>query len=157
MTARDIVYGKLDERDIAQTKAMIEAYLRWIGIDLGFQDIEDELAHFPEKYKEPEGAFFVARDGDEVVGCVGMKPLGDGACEMKRLYVGDDHKGLGIGKRLVEIILAEAKAKGYTRMRLDTLRRMERALGLYRAFGFREIGQYVENPIEDAVFMERPL
>jgi len=157
MMGGDISYGKLHEQDIEQTKSIIEAYVKCIGIDLYFQNIDDELERFPEKYKEPDGAFFVAKDKDKVVGCIGMKSLGDGVCEMKRLYVSDEYKGFGIGKHLIEIILREANEKGYERMRLDTLRRLGKALGMYRAFGFKEIEQYVENPFEDAVFMEKTL
>ena len=148
---------KLSENTIEEAKGLIREYLDWINVDLGFQHVDEELAHFPEKYREPEGAFLVAREGDKVVGCVGIKKIGDGTCEMKRFFVKDGYKGRGIGKRLVDEIIKEAKCRGYSRMRLDSLKRMDRALILYRKFGFEAIGQYVENPIEDAVFLEKKL
>lgn len=154
---KKIRFEKLTEEDIGQTKSLIREYLRWIDIDLCFQNIEEEMEHFPIKYSEPEGAFYVAKDGNRVVGCVGIKKIGKDTCEMKRLFVNDEYKGLGIGKRLIEIIIEEAKEKRYAKMRLDTLKRMDRAYKIYKAFGFKEIKQYVENPIEDAIFMEKTL
>jgi GNAT superfamily N-acetyltransferase len=152
-----ITIEKLSEDRVEAAKGLIRKYLDWIEVDLCFQHVEEEMERFPEKYKEPDGAFFVAMDGERAVGCVGLKKIGDRICEMKRLFVLDDYKGRGIGKKLVEAILREAENKGYSRMRLDTLRRMDKAFTLYRNFGFREIGQYVENPIEDAVFLEKVL
>jgi carbonic anhydrase len=76
---------------------------------------------------------------------------------MKRLFVKDEYKGQGIGKGLADAIVREAKNKGYSRMRLDSLKRMGTAVALYKKLGFKEIGQYVENPIDDAVFLEKEL
>jgi len=148
---------KLAASDVEGAKELIREYLRWIAVDLSFQGVDNELAGFPAAYAEPEGSFFLARARGEIAGCVGMKKLGDGICEMKRLFVRDRFKGEGIGAALVERLVEEARAKGYARMRLDTLRRMEAAIGLYRKLGFREIGQYVENPIPGALFMEKDL
>jgi len=153
----DFVIEKISHRDVDCVKGLIREYLRWIAVDLSFQRVEDELAGFPATYAEPEGSFFIARALGEIAGCVGMKRIGDGTCEMKRLFVRDRFKGEGIGAALVERLVEEARAKGYARMRLDTLRKMEAAIGLYRKLGFREIGQYVENPIPGALFMEKDL
>ncbi|HAP54435.1 MAG TPA: GNAT family N-acetyltransferase [Spirochaetaceae bacterium] len=152
-----ITIEKLSEDRVEAAKGLIREYLGWIQVDLCFQHVDEELERFPEKYKEPDGAFFIARDGERAVGCVGLKKLDDRICEMKRLFVLDEYKGRGVGKRLVEAIIREAENKGYLRMRLDTLKRMDKALRLYRTFGFKEIAQYVENPIEDAVFLEKEL
>jgi ribosomal protein S18 acetylase RimI-like enzyme len=148
---------KLSNTTIEGAKGLIREYLDWINVDLYFQHVDEELEHFPDKYKEPEGTFLVALDGALVIGCVGIKKISDGICEMKRLFVKDQYKGRGIGKRLADEIILEAKRKGYSHMRLDSLKRMDKALALYRKLGFKEIGQYVENPIEDAVFMEKEL
>jgi len=155
--SKHIHIQKLQKADIGATKELIEEYIRRTNVDLCFQNIEKELATFPDIYREPEGAFLVAKDKGAIAGCVGMKKIGDGICEMKRLYVKDAYKGMGIGKALVRSIIEEARRKGYLKMRLDTLKKMERARRLYNECGFYEIAQYVENPIEDALFMEKDL
>lgn len=152
-----IVIEELKAHDIQAVKALIQEYIEWMNIDMSFQDIEEELAGFPRKYEPPSGVFLVAKDGDQVVGCVGIKKIGDGICEMKRLFVKDTYRGEKIGYALVERIILEAERKRYSKMRLDTLRRMKSAINLYIKSGFHEIGQYVVNPIEDAIFMERDL
>lgn len=152
-----IVVRKMEAPDVGKTKELIQEYVDWTNLDLRFQNIDDEMAHFPRKYEEPEGAFFVAVDDDRVIGCVGLKKIGEKVCEMKRLFVKDEYKGLGVGKRLIETAIEEARVKKYEKMRLDTLKRMDRALELYKRYGFNEIRQYVENPMEDAVFLEKDL
>jgi N-acetylglutamate synthase-like GNAT family acetyltransferase len=152
-----VEYEKLQDRDIEKAKSLIREYITWLNIDLSFQDIDTEMDSFPEKYREPEGSFIVARDGEALVGCVGLKKLETGICEMKRLFVSDTHKSRGVGKRLVESILEEAKAKGYRKMRLDTLSRMQSAISLYTKFGFHPIDSYVFNPEEDVLYLEKEL
>lgn len=153
----EVEISRLAESEVPAARALVAEYVRSLGVDLGFQGIEAELADFPARYAEPEGAFLVARAGGAIVGCVGMKRLGEGVCEMKRLYVADAFKGRGVGRSLVAAVLGAARGKGYRIMRLDTLRDMNAALGLYRSCGFREIGSYVYNPLEGAVYMEKEL
>ena len=148
---------KLGPPDIDAVKAVIQQYLVWLGIDLSFQNIDEELADFPGKYREPEGVFLVAKDGDRVVGCVGLRRIEPGICEMKRLFVVDSCKGRGLGDSLVREIIRYAKSMGYAKMRLDTLSTMGAAQNLYRRLGFVEISQYTVNPIPGAVFMEKDL
>lgn len=155
--AKNIIIHTLDAQDIGSAKEIIQEYLHWIGVDLSFQHIEDELANFPDLYQEPEGAFLMAKVGQQFAGCVGLKKIDEHVCEMKRLFVREEFRTLGIGKALVERILAEAKELEYTAIRLDTLSWMKGAVGLYRKFGFVEIGQYVENPLPGAIFMEKLL
>ena len=148
---------KIKQSDIENTKELIKEYLTWIENDLSFQQIDKELATFPEKYEEPGGSFFIAKDGDTIVGCIGLRKIQNEVCEMKRLYIKDKYKGIGLGKELIITIIEEAKKKGYRKMRLDTLPKMKAALKLYKEFGFYQIEQYIENPIDGAVFMEKIL
>ena len=80
-----------------------------------------------------------------------------GICEMKRLYLRESWRGGGIGRRLAEDCLAFACDAGYAKMRLDTERRLETAIRMYGKLGFREIGRYHENPMEDMLYLEKEL
>ena len=124
---------------------------------LGMQNFEAEVAALPGGYAPPRGALMLAAYSGAPAGCVALKDLGGGACEMKRLYVRPEYRGLELGRALVEAIIRKARALEYRRMRLDTLPAMGRAQGLYRSFGFREIAPYCESPVGDAVYMELSL
>ena len=124
---------------------------------LSFQNFEAELDSLPGSYSPPQGSLLLATYAGVPVGCVALKRLGDDTCEMKRLYVRGEYRGMKLGRSLVEAIIRKARALGYRRMRLDTLPSMGRAQALYRSFGFREISPYCESPVGDAVYMELSL
>jgi ribosomal protein S18 acetylase RimI-like enzyme len=155
---KNIVYKKLEtSEEILGAKKLIVEYIQWLNHDLSFQNIDDELNHFPEKYKEPEGTFFIAKENHKIIGCIGVKKLENKICEMKRLFVQDNYKGNGIGKKLVELIIAEAKAIHYEKIRLDTLDTMEAALSIYYKNNFYEIEPYYNNPADGVVYLEKVL
>jgi len=153
-----IIYKKLETEDeIIKTKELILKYITWLNQDLTFQNIDEELVNFPEKYEEPLGSFIIAKENENVIGCVGLKNLDNKICEMKRLYVLDNYKGQGIGKILTRKIIEEAKLKNYEIMRLDTLNTMEAALKIYFTSGFYKINPYYNNPHEDVIYLEKIL
>ena len=152
------IYKKLETEDeILGAKNLIIEYLEWLNQDLSFQNIEDELNGFPEKYKEPEGSFIIAKENENVIGCVGIRNIGNKICEMKRLFVNKNYKGLGIGKKLVGKIIDDAVIKNYEIMRLDTLNTMEAALDIYFKNGFYVIEPYYNNPYNNVIYLEKKL
>ncbi len=148
---------------------LFREYAATLPIDLSFQGFERELAELPGCYAEPAGCILLARLGGEPAGCVALRPLDvhapapsvsgrtagtPDACEMKRLYVRETGRGLGLGRRLAERIIAEARRIGYRRMLLDTLPTMAAANRLYELLGFYDVEPYYHNP-NDARFMEK--
>jgi GNAT superfamily N-acetyltransferase len=142
---------------IATARRLFKEYETSLGIELAFQGFANELAELPGGYAPPAGRLFLAVDGPEHVGCVALRRLGDGICEMKRLYVRPTARGTRLGRRLAETVIREARLIGYKRMRLDTLPFMKEATALYRTLGFVEIAPYYENPVAGSRFMEREL
>jgi len=146
-------------QEMAAASALFREYADRLGLDLGFQDFDNELATLPGKYAPPAGELMLAfSPAGDALGCVGVRPL-DGAaiCEMKRLYVRPAARGLGIGRALVEAIIGSAAALGYAEMKLDTLPGMDSAAALYRGFGFTEIAPYYENPVPGTLYLGRRL
>ena len=162
-------------RDIDATRTLFSGYAASLGIDLAFQSFEDELHALPGKYDESQGgALLIARAHRDypqdqtisgistpnspsphahVVGCVALRRSSNNWCEMKRLYVLPDARGLQLGDKLVVAILEKAKSLGYSGIRLDTLPEMRAAQRLYRRYGFVEIDSYYDTPIEATIFM----
>ena len=132
-------------------------YARSLEIDLDFQDFETELKTLPGKYQPPDGALILALVEGREAGCIALRKISKDICEMKRLYIREKYRGLGLGKKLVGMIIDEAVNKNYQYMRLDTLPTMKSAQSLYLSFGFYDIEPYVYNPIQGARFMELKL
>jgi GNAT superfamily N-acetyltransferase len=147
--------------DLDQVRSLLRAYAgEWgesIAEALCLQGFESELASLPGRYAPPAGRLLLARDDARVIGCVGLRDLGDGLCEMRRLYVAPDCRGLGVGRGLVGEVIGWARRAGYARMRLDSTPGMAAALSLYRSLGFLEIPRYHDDPVHGAVYLELDL
>jgi ribosomal protein S18 acetylase RimI-like enzyme len=143
--------------DFARARGLFKEYASSIGVDLCFQDFERELKELPGGYSEPSGCILLASHDSDLVGCVALRPLSSEECEMKRMYVQPAFRGRGIGRLLAQNVIAEARKKGYEKMKLDSLPIMREAQALYRSLGFKETVPYRPNPIEGAVFMELEL
>ncbi len=138
-------------------RALFEEYGASLGFQLCFQQFEDELRTLPGKYAPPAGRAYVVLLGDRAVGCVALRPLEPGVGELKRMYVRPEARGRGIGRKLAERILADARSIGYRCVRLDTLHTMTAANRLYESLGFRDAAAYYDNPLPEARYMELSL
>ncbi len=144
--------------DLDAARRLFRAYAERLDFDLDFQDFEAEMEVLPGPYAPPHGAILLAEVDGAAVGVVAVQPLDDeGACEMKRLYVDPDVRRQGLGRALALGIIEAAQDLGYDVMRLDTVASMTAARTLYRSLGFEERSAYYHNPLDDAVYMERPL
>jgi len=161
--------------DLLTARRLFEEYAESIGFDLGFQGFAAELASLPGDYTPPSGCLLLAFDSSAAVpttlpatlletlpaelaaGCVALRRLDPGRCEMKRLYVRPAYRGRGAGRILAEAVIAAARARLYERMRLDTVPAMQAARALYADLGFRDIAPYRHNPIPGTAYMELDL
>jgi ribosomal protein S18 acetylase RimI-like enzyme len=134
--------------DLETVRGFLREYADSLGVDLSFQDFESELADPLSSYE----LVLLAEDG-----CVALRGIDELTCEMKRLYVRPVARGGGLGRQLAEEVIAEARARGYGRMLLDTLPEMSAAQALYRSLGFRETEPYRLNPVPGAAFLELEL
>lgn len=136
------------------TRRLFQQYADTLDFDLEFQGFSRELATLPGEYAPPEGCILLAQRADEYIGCAALRPLEKKICEMKRLYVVPGHRNRKLGRALAEAIIEEARAKGYERMRLDTIESMTAAQALYHSLGFRPIEPYRYNPLKSASYFE---
>jgi ribosomal protein S18 acetylase RimI-like enzyme len=143
---------------LAQARELFLEYAQSLGFSLCFQNFDKELAGLPGDYRPPNGCLLLAHYEARLAGCVALHKLESGICEMKRLYLRPQFRGLGLGRALADRTIAEARLIGYERMRLDTVEPvMKDAVAMYRKLGFKEIAPYRPNPIAGAMYMELEL
>jgi ribosomal protein S18 acetylase RimI-like enzyme len=140
--------------DLVAVRRLFEEYAASLGFSLCFQGFDRELAELPGAYGPPSGCLLLATVDLAAAGCVALRALGSGGCEMKRLFVRPAFHGRGLGRQLAEAVIGEARAAGYASVKLDTVPSMRAAQGLYASLGFEEIEPYCENPIEGARYLE---
>lgn len=136
---------------------LFREYAEWLGIDLCFQDFDNELVNLDQMYAEPNGGIILCREGDNYIACVGVRRIDETVAELKRMYVQPGHQGKGIGSALLEEAIQLAQQLGYRSIRLDTLDHMHSAVGLYRKNGFQEIAPYYFNPNSNALYFEKKI
>jgi GNAT superfamily N-acetyltransferase len=146
------------DEDVEHARTLFKEYEAGLGITLCFQNFEQELKTLPGDYAPPDGRLLLAKDmDDQIAGCIAMRKLAPGICEMKRLFVRPAYRSTGLGRVLVNTLIDEARNLGYTHIRLDTLPgRMDKAIALYQSIGFVEIEPYYAS-VEGAKFMELDL
>ncbi|MES2941132.1 MAG: GNAT family N-acetyltransferase [Pseudomonadota bacterium] len=147
--------------DLDALRDVFREYARNLGVDLCFQQFDEELAQLPGEYAPPRGALLLARVDGEIAGCCALRPLDaadyPNAAEMKRLYVRKAFRGFGLGRQLAEATLDAARQAGYASVLLDTLDDMEAARALYEELGFEAIPPYYHNPIAGAHYLKADL
>jgi GNAT superfamily N-acetyltransferase len=142
------VIRRAEAADVEPVRALFREYADGLAVDLSFQGFDDEV-------DDPLGFYVLVLLADE--GCVALRRIDEETCEMKRLYVRPAGRGTGLGRRLAEAVIAEARTRGFARMRLDTLATMDTARALYASLGFREIDPYRFNPVAGTTFLELEL
>ncbi|WP_371323814.1 carbonate dehydratase [Dechloromonas sp. ZY10] len=144
-----------DTAALEQVRQYFRNYAAWLGVELCFQNFDQEMASLPGAYSAPAGRLFFAEVDGRPAGCVGVRPLpeSDGLCEMKRLYVSPEARGQGIGAALAMAAIKAAKEIGYKKLMLDTLPNMRMAVKLYRELGFTEAPAYYQTPAEGTMFL----
>ncbi|MEO8653710.1 MAG: GNAT family N-acetyltransferase [Ramlibacter sp.] len=142
-------------------RQILREYAWGLGVDLCFQNFDQELATLPGEYSPPRGALLMAMVDGEVAGCCALRAIDNAdypnASEMKRLYVRPAFRGLGLGRQLAEAAMDAARQGGYACVLLDTLSDMEAARALYTDLGFHEIPPYYHNPIPGAHYLKADL
>jgi putative acetyltransferase len=140
------------EAEVAVARQLFIEYVESLNLDLEYQGFTAELTDLPAVYAAPRGCLLLARAGDEIVGCVAVRPLDASTCELKRLFVRPRYRGHGAGRRLVESAIHAARVAGYAEMKLDTLETMTSARRLYTELGFRETSPYNEKHVPGTCF-----
>ncbi len=136
-------------------RSLFLEYARGLNFNLCFQNFDRELEELPGAYGLPHGRLILCEVDGRPAGCIAVKPLEAGVCELKRLFVRPEFRRRKLGLKLTQRIIEEARSIGYTVMRLDTIRgTMDNAIALYECVGFREIPAYYHNPIPNAFYME---
>lgn len=150
----EIIDGK---NRIDDVRNLIIEYTKRLNRDLSFQNIEEELKNPMIKYSAPQGEILVAIDNNEAVGMVAYHKHNVHRCEMKRLYVKPQSRGLHVGEQLVQKIIVHAKKAGFQEMVLDTIEPLQTAIHLYHKYGFVECEPYYSNPMKDVIYMKKDL
>jgi putative acetyltransferase len=145
------------QNEFTAAKNLFIAYQQFLNVDLCFQSFNEELNNLQAMYSAPTGSLLLAVHNNNYIGCVAVRKMNNTDCEMKRLYLLDEYKGLGIGKQLVNAIMQKAAQLGYKTIKLDTLPKLDKAIDIYKKIGFKETTAYYNNPTSGVVYMQASL
>ncbi|MEH1101776.1 helix-turn-helix domain-containing GNAT family N-acetyltransferase [Micromonospora sp. CPCC 205561] len=146
LVASMVVIGPCPPGD-PRARACVRAYAREVArrFDEGFDPARSNPVH-DEELVPPSGVFLLATLNAEPVGCGAVKLHPGAPAEIKRVWVADSVRGLGVGRRLLGELERYAAERGRTAVRLDTNRNLTEAIAMYRAAGYREIEAYNAEP-----------
>ena len=150
-------YVQYTLEELEEVRNIFIEYSEFLQVDLCFQDFEKELQTLHQVYGPPQGCIILAKQNGQTLGCIALKPIAEGICEMKRLYVRPEARGMGLGRKLVEELMSFARKSAYVSMKLDTVSKLKEAISLYRSIGFTETPPYVYNPLSDVLYFELKL
>jgi ribosomal protein S18 acetylase RimI-like enzyme len=155
--AEDFQIRRAGPADHAGVVRELGAYFAFLGEEVDAAGLDHDVADWQGEYDGRAGVMLIVIDPDGlVVGTAGVRRLGPGVAELKRMWLRPACRGRGLADRLMARVLEEARALGARALRLDSERRLEAAVRLYRRYGFREIADYNGNPRAE-VWMELPL
>lgn len=139
--------------DLPEVTAIFREYVKSPVANLDFQDYEQEFAQLPGKYAEPDGCILLAVIEGQVVGCAALRRVDASACELKRVYVRPEARGMALGRQLVQQMVHTARDAGYRRMCLDVLAEFVAAQRLYESLGFVPAEPVSFNPVPGTRFL----
>jgi GNAT superfamily N-acetyltransferase len=148
-----------DEHGVNEVRRLVLEYAASMSTKPGVEHLRADAAALPGRFALPRGGLWLATadDAGTGVGCVAVRPLDDDIAEVKRMYVDAAWRGRGVGRALLEALIAGARERGYAKLRLGTLEEMKEAQSLYHSVGFRPIERYRPDEIVDTIFYERSL
>ena len=133
---------------------LFNEYAQWLNIDLCFQNFDKELQQLSIMYAATNGGIVLCKKNNDFIGCSAIRKIDTTSCELKRMWVQLPYQKLGIGETLLKECIALAKKLNYKEIRLDTLKRLQPAIKLYKKYNFIETEAYYKNPNNDVVYMK---
>jgi putative acetyltransferase len=140
-----------------QVRELFREYWTSFGFSPCFQGFETEVAGLPGAYAPPGGALVLALIDGHAAGCAALRRFDAQRCEAKRLYVRPQFRGQGVGRALLDWVIAEARTMGYREIAGDTIPQMAVALAMYDRAGFERTGPYAEAPTPGAIYLRLKL
>ncbi len=153
MSEAPVLITPQTREELDTLRSLLREYQLSLGVDLCFQNFEQELAGLPGDYAPPHGRLILGLIDGEAACCVALRRHDAESAEMKRLYVRPAYRGRGLGVLLARTVIEEARIRGCRRLLLDTLPEMKEAQSLYSALGFHDVPAYTVNPVPGSRFM----